>query len=207
MTNLSASFEKLRAQHLVPLASRLEAHLEEVFKNVPRIDRISCRAKSVKSFVKKASKINSDGSQKYPDPLEQIQDVIGARIITFYKPDVLNASQMIEDHFQRIEEKELAPSSEYEFGYFGRHYVLILPSDVLSEELSESPPQIFELQVKTLFQHAWSEASHDLDYKEENEPLTIDDRRRIAFASAQSWGADMAFEEVATNRITDFKQA
>ena len=29
----------------------------------------------------------------------------------------------------------------------------------------ERTPRFFELQVKTLFQHAWSEASHDIAYK------------------------------------------
>jgi ppGpp synthetase/RelA/SpoT-type nucleotidyltranferase len=47
-------------------------------------------------------------------------------------------------------------------------------------------PQFFELQVKTLFQHAWSEAEHDLAYKP-SEPITPHQQRQIAFTAAQAW--------------------
>lgn len=207
MISFEQPYQDLRENHLVPLAERLEAHLKEVFEKQPRVDRISCRAKSVHSFTKKASKLNKDGSAKYTDPLEQIQDVIGARIVTFYRPDVVALTKIVEVHFTPREEKELSPNSEYEFGYFGKHFVLLLPSDVLIENMPDQVPEIFELQIKTVFQHAWSEASHDLDYKEENEPLTFDDKRKIAFASAQAWGADNAFEEIARSRIAQFKKA
>lgn len=207
MTDFTEAYKDLHKNHLAPLAERLEAHLKEIFEKEPRVDRVSCRAKSVASFIKKSSKPNKDGSSKYKDPLEQIQDVIGARVITFYRPDVAKLTEIVEKHFTRIEEKELSPNSEYEFGYFGKHFVLLLPSDVLLDGMPDQAPEIFELQVKTVFQHAWSEASHDLDYKEENEALTFEDKRKIAFASAQAWGADNAFEEIARRRITQLKQA
>ena len=56
-------------------------------------------------------------------------------------------------------------------------------------------PQFFELQLKTLFQHAWSEAEHDLAYKP-SEPLSTLQQRQIAFTAAQAWGADQIFEQL-----------
>jgi putative GTP pyrophosphokinase len=53
----------------------------------------------------------------------------------------------------------------------------------------------FELQLKTLFQHAWSEADHDLGYKPSAE-LSLDQKRRLAFTAAQAWGADLIFDEL-----------
>ena len=87
------------------------------------------------------------------------------------------------------------PDSEKEFGYFGQHYILLIPSDVW--ELSEESGYIsfFELQIKTLYQHAWAEANHDLCYKADRE-LSSDEKRRIAFTAAQSWGADTIFNEL-----------
>ncbi|MCL5802016.1 MAG: hypothetical protein M1283_05805, partial [Gammaproteobacteria bacterium] len=56
-------------------------------------------------------------------------------------------------------------------------------------------PNLFELQIKTLFQHAWAEAEHDLGYKTSNS-LTSLQKRKIAFTAAQAWGADQIFDEL-----------
>jgi len=53
----------------------------------------------------------------------------------------------------------------------------------------------FELQIKTLFQHAWAESEHDLAYKPV-EDLPKDQRRRVAFVAAQAWGADHILHEL-----------
>jgi putative GTP pyrophosphokinase len=100
-----------------------------------------------------------------------------------------------------IELKDHVPESESEFGYFGRHYILFVQSDVIVPGVDKSLlPRVFELQVKTLFQHAWAEGEHDLGYKLGAKPLTKDDKRRFAFASAQAWGADRMFEELFQER-------
>ena len=87
--------------------------------------------------------------------------------------------------------------SEWEFGYFGKHHILMIPSDVIDPEWNNTMlPRFFELQIKTFFQHAWSEAEHDVGYKETKKQLTLDQRRRLAFTSAQAWGADRMFDEL-----------
>jgi ppGpp synthetase/RelA/SpoT-type nucleotidyltranferase len=68
---------------LKPLATAIEAHLSECFSGEPRIDRITARPKAVDSFMKKAQALVKS-RPKYCEPLSQIQDQIGARIITFY---------------------------------------------------------------------------------------------------------------------------
>jgi len=67
----------------------------------------------------------------------------------------------------------------------------VVPSDVGRYEA----PRFFELQIKTLFQHAWSEANHDLGYKSPG-PLSQDQQRRLAYTAAQAWGADRVFNEL-----------
>jgi putative GTP pyrophosphokinase len=61
-------------------------------------------------------------------------------------------------------------------------------------------PKVLELQIKTLFQHAWSEANHDLGYKPDLQPLDPDDERKLAFTAAQAWGADQIFDELYRKR-------
>lgn len=181
---------------LVPLAAELSNYIADILKREPRIDRISVRPKAPQSFLKKAQS-QLDGKPKYKDPLSQIQDQLGARIITFYKYDVERIDAIIKQYFKAIEYRDRVPESEWEFGYFGRHYVLVLPTDVRADEIGEMHiPDFFELQIKTLFQHAWSEAEHDLGYKPDTAPLKSDEKRKLAYTSAQAWGADQIFDEL-----------
>jgi putative GTP pyrophosphokinase len=195
MTSLVEAYAVRRETMLLPLAARLEAHLKGLFDTYPRIDRISARAKSVDRFIAKAEK-QTDGKPRYGDPLNQIQDQLGARIVTFYKGDVDKLTEEIKKYFRYIESRQIVPDSEREFGYEGRHFILFIPRDVFDDTVwEEETIPFFELQIKTLFQHAWSEAEHDLGYKPTGE-LTSDQKRRLAFTAAQAWGADQMFEDL-----------
>ena len=182
------------------LAPSLREHIEGFLKGTPRIDRITTRAKAVDRFLAKAANLK-DGQPKYAEPLSQIQDQLGARVVVFYKSDVADVEAMIKKHIRAIEYKDLVPESEAEFSYFGRHLVLVTPNDIVPDEADRADvPAFFELQIKTLFQHAWAEANHDLGYKSRGQELTSDEKRRIAFASAQAWGADEMFESLFCSR-------
>lgn len=193
MSRMREAYAKRYHECLSPLASELEQLLQRELGDMPRVDRISARAKGIDRFLDKANKLEN-GAPKYTDPLSQIQDQVGARVVAFYIDDVIDVSARVEELFRRIEAKAIVPERDSEFGYFGRHYILLLPTD-LPTSSAEDAPTFFELQVKTLFQHAWSEANHDLGYKPEDE-LDSDFRRKIAFTSAQSWGADQIFNEL-----------
>lgn len=182
---------------MAALAPRIEGHLRDLIGDRSRIDSVRVRRKSIDRFLQKAAK-EEDGQLKYSDPLNQIQDQIGARLIVYYPSDVERiASEVIRGYFTRIEERSLVPESPNEFGYEGRHFVLFIPSDLVEATWSRSDyPTFFELQVKTLFQHAWAEANHDLGYKAPKE-LQLEQRRKIAFTAAQAWGADHIFQDLA----------
>jgi ppGpp synthetase/RelA/SpoT-type nucleotidyltranferase len=109
MTALQDAYETRRKQMLLPLAERLEAHLKSLFDGCKRIDRISVRAKSVDRFVAKASK-QVEGKPKYEDPLKQIQDQLGARIVTFYKSDVETLTNEVKKYFSYIESVQINPT-------------------------------------------------------------------------------------------------
>src|SRR6185312_1039660 len=83
----------------------------------------------------------------------------------------------------------------------GMHFIIALPADAIPKTIPrDAPPRFFELQVKTLFQHAWAEAEHDIGYKPGRE-LNGDQERRFAFTAAQAWGADRIFAELAAELI------
>jgi ppGpp synthetase/RelA/SpoT-type nucleotidyltranferase len=193
---LLAEYRERHSAILMPLASKLQVHIQEALTGIPRVDRVSARAKSPDRFVGKAMKRKDDGGLKYEHPFEQIQDLVGARVIVFYKQDVDAVSDAIDRYFRRIEGQDLVPDSVNEFGYVGRHFILAVPEDVIEDAADRSKtPDFFELQVKTLFQHAWSEAEHDLAYKP-TEPLSPLQQRQIAFTAAQAWGADQIFQQL-----------
>ena len=197
---LQAEYSRRFEEIFVRLAPALCEHIADYMKDQPRIDRITVRPKSVERFLKKAATTEGVGL-KYSEPLAQIQDQVGARIVVFYNQDVEQIDKIVKKYFTAIEYRNLVPESEAEFGYFGHHLVLVLPSEIIEEDMDRSMiPRFFELQIKTLFQHAWSEADHDLGYKPEGTALTPDQKRRIAFTSAQAWGADLIFDQLFQER-------
>ena len=193
--SLEAEYRE-RYPALKKLAERLEEHLSGIVEPYPRVDRVIARAKTVESFLAKAAKTEA-GKRKYTDPLAQIQDQVGARLVTFYQTDVEPLRGRVLEFLGAIEDKQVVPDSVREFGYEGHHFILFIPEDVFDDSIDrEASPTFFELQIKTLFQHAWGEADHDLAYKP-SEPLSPEDRRKVAFTAAQAWGADNIFSELA----------
>lgn len=195
--DLRHAFLQRHEEILVPTAAKLENYLKKVlpWPDGINVDQISVRAKAVDSFTKKANKVK-DGAPKYTDPINQIQDQIGARIVVFFKQDAEAACELVKQYFATIEEIHYVPDEPTAFDYEGEHFVCLTPDDIYeNDEEAEQKPEFFEMQVKTLFQHAWSQANHDLIYKAPV-PITNDHRRRVAYTAAQAWGADQMFKEL-----------
>lgn len=192
---LIAEYRARHCEILSPLAEKLKAFIQDAIAGIPRVDRVAARAKSPDRFVGKALK-QFEGRLKYEYPFEQIQDLIGARIIVFYKQDVDTMCEVIERYFRHIENKDIVPDAANKFGYVGKHYILAIPEDLVADDADrDRTPQFFELQIKTLFQHAWSEAEHDVGYKPAD-TITSHHQRQLAFTAAQAWGADHIFAQL-----------
>lgn len=196
MKDAAAIYAERYETSLVRVADRLGGLVSSHVEAIGDIDQVSARAKHPEHFAEKARRTDETGHPKYSSPLTEIQDQVGARIVVFYEGTVREVLEVVRRYFQPIEEKELVPDSFWEFGYFGTHLVLALPADAIPADvdLSETP-RFFELQIKTLFQHAWSQANHDLGYKAPRD-LSGDQKRRLAFTAAQAWGADRTFQEL-----------
>jgi ppGpp synthetase/RelA/SpoT-type nucleotidyltranferase len=179
------------------IAKELQRYIWELLAEQPvRVDWVSAQAKTPASFNRKAQKVTEGGDPRYSDPLGQIQDQIGARVTVLFLSDVTLIGDYLQQYFRHVERRHVIPESEWEFGYFGDHWVNMLPIDVVPDDAVESHvPEFFELQVKTLFQHAWSEAEHDLGYKPEAS-LESEQKRLLAYTSAQAWGADQVFDNL-----------
>jgi Region found in RelA / SpoT proteins len=95
-----------------------------------RVNEIQMRAKTVDSFGKKAmtpKKENSD-EPKYKDPLAEITDLAGVRVITFFPRTVDEVGQCIQREFEVIEKVDHTATTQQEerLGYQSVHYLVRL---------------------------------------------------------------------------------
>src|SRR6266702_2597466 len=109
--------------------------------------------------------LRAEYTRRYDAVLTPLAEALHGFLINCLKGEP-RIDPIVKRWFNPIEFKDHVPESEWEFGYFGRHYVLAIPSDIIDDSWDKSMiPRFFEMQVKTLFEHAWSEAEHDLGYK------------------------------------------
>jgi len=124
---------------------------------------ITDRAKEVDSFKNKIE------DPKYDDPLNQITDLAGIRIIAYVEDDLKPICKIIEDAFDIDTVNSTDKSDELgtdKVGYKSIHYIAKLKSDRLNlPEYKKFKNLKFEIQVRTILQHAWAEIEHDRNYK------------------------------------------
>lgn len=147
----------------VSLADELTKILrKEAARSCP-LALIDARAKSVSSF---AEKILRKG--KYTDPLREITDLCGIRVVAHLKSEVEAMCAFIRDNF-RVDEKNsldtLSRLQPAEFGYRSVHYVVQLRPDRFPDIEADLCDLTAEIQVRTILQHAWSDIGHDRIYK------------------------------------------
>jgi putative GTP pyrophosphokinase len=180
---------------LEKIAAKLEEQLTEILIATPNIDRVICRVKGIESFMAKTNKQEKDGGLKYAVPMREIQDMVGARVVVYYKTDVQSVRDIISEYYPTVEKVHIVPDDATKFGYEGFHMVCFIPNSIFSSRENPLVSNFFELQIKTLYQHAWSQSNHGLGYKPGTE-LSSDNQRMLAFVAAQSWGADKALAEL-----------
>ncbi|MGJ9423505.1 DUF429 domain-containing protein [Aeromicrobium sp. CF3.5] len=121
---------------------------------------VTGRAKSVASFAEKSRRA-SGGVPLYADPMTQITDQIGVRVIAYVASDVEAVADLLVDHFIVKNDRDmgLETASEGLFGYASRHLLLATAA------CDGAPGRNFQVQVRTVLQHAWAEFEHDIRYK------------------------------------------
>jgi predicted RNase H-like nuclease/ppGpp synthetase/RelA/SpoT-type nucleotidyltranferase len=149
---------------------------------------VTARTKSVASFAEKADR-SVDGRRVFTDPLSEITDQIGLRVITFLRDDVTTVANLLGDEMQLLDDRDMGQvtAREGRWGYASRHLLVALPGE-------QQPASI---QVRTVLQHAWAEFEHDIRYKgsipEEDAP---DLDRRFTLAAGLLELADSEFSAI-----------
>jgi putative GTP pyrophosphokinase len=184
---------------LKELKTTLEAKASSALEGVRHIDRLVFRVKDRDSFLKKASATNS-GKPKYTNPLVELEDQVAGRVITFFRDDIAVVRARLEDWFGAVEHEVKEPAGPTEFDYESDHYVFVINEHDKPAGWSsiDAMPTTFEVQVRTLFMHAWAEPQHDLGYKTPaGIELDRETRRELAWIAASAWGADRNLNQVA----------
>lgn len=161
---------------------------------------IEVRVKTVESFGDKAATPSElDPNQpKYSDPLAQITDLTGARIITFFPSTVEEVDQVIEAQFEVLEKTDKADLllKTERLGYHSVHYLVTLKQNrARLPEYERCANLKAEIQVRTILQHAWAEIEHDIQYKSvETIPMPI--KRRLMALAGLLEIADREFQAI-----------
>ena len=110
----------------------------------------------IKTYESLEGKLRLKGD-KYGS-LKDITDILGVRIITYYIDDVDRVATMVERLFRidwenSVDKRRLLEIDS--FGYQSVHFICSYGSF----------PYKFEVQMRTLLQHAWANMNHDTGYK------------------------------------------
>ena len=159
-------------RHLDP---HCQAILQEYEDNLPRFREVEAQVREtlrrtlqeaglavaaiesrVKGHDSLAGKLELKG-HKY-NSLANLTDILGLRVITFYIDDVDKVASAVERLFTIDWENSVDKRKIHErdsFGYLSLHYICSIPDF----------PYRFEIQMRTLLQHAWANMDHDTGYK------------------------------------------
>lgn len=159
-------------RHLDP---HCEAILQEYQDNLPRFREVEAQVRDsikrtladagllvaavesrVKAYDSLAGKLELKG-HKY-NSLADLTDILGLRVITFYIDDVDKVASAVERLFtidweNSVDKRKIHDTDS--FGYLSLHYICSIPDF----------PYRFEIQMRTLLQHAWANMDHDTGYK------------------------------------------
>jgi putative GTP pyrophosphokinase len=145
---------------------------------------LSGRTKTVSSFAEKLTR----KGEKYADPLRDLPDLTGIRVVVPYLRDVPAVVRVLKEQLSILSEDRSGPPPEEttdRFGYRSVHLVVGLGRRRASlSEWAEFASYHAEIQVRTILQHAWASASHKTVYKKEERGLPVILRRRLARLSA-----------------------
>ena len=134
----------------------------------------------VKTSESLAGKLERKGDKYHS--LNDITDLIGLRIITYYTDDVDKVAAIVKQLFKIDWSNSVDKRKAHQldsFGYNSLHYICRLKAPLLSPpggktdsladysspkgEAGWGPP--FEIQMRTALQHVWSAIEHDIGYK------------------------------------------
>ncbi|MBI5288775.1 MAG: RelA/SpoT domain-containing protein [Chloroflexi bacterium] len=165
----AAEFEK-DYQVLVPRAEQLCAEASKQLERLLRqagialANPIQSRVKTWASIAEKLTRVPLDLAK-----IEEMQDLAGMRLILLFDRDIETVRQIVRGHFDVVREYDTQDRlNPDQFGYSAIQLVVMLRPEWLAVPTMSSLEGLrVEIQLRTVAQHLWAEASQVLQYKNE----------------------------------------
>lgn len=186
-------------EDVLPKHARLTRVVQTLLENILNdegIDFLSISGRT-KSHEAALEKINR---KSYDDPVGQITDLTGIRVVTFLDNQVRQISKVISEAFDIDDENSMDRGQilgSDKVGYRSIHFVCNLGArrEGIKEYRGLSHLK-FEIQVRTVLQHAWAELTHDRSYKFSG-VLPANLQRKLNLYAGMLEIVDVAFDEIA----------
>lgn len=183
---------------VLPLHNRLAESVRSLLQNILDLRKIeylsiTSRCKTMESASEKIRR------KRYLTPSTQLTDLCGIRVVTYLPEQVDKVSQAIRQIFEIDEsnsEDQATGLGSDKVGYRSVHFVCTLgPLRAGLPEYEALADLKFEIQVRTVLQHAWAELAHDNSFKlGANLPDEL--QRKLNLHSASLEIVDIAFQEI-----------
>ena len=124
------------------------------------LQRLEGRVKTVDSFMEKAE------SYELANPLEEIEDQCGLRIVCLFLGQIDTIAAIIRNNFTVLsEDNKIEHLDEHSFGYMAFHFTCKLPPYCTGPRYDAIKQLPFEIQVRTIAMDTWATISHYIQYK------------------------------------------
>ena len=169
LVEIAEDFESKRENY-----KRVANHLENILSECPKVHSVKKRVKNtehliekiIRKSVKKGIKIDVNNYE------EEINDLIGVRVLHLFKEDWQTIHREIIErwdllgqatvNYRKGDDLEVFLENgcnikEHKFGYRSVHYLI-------ENRPTKNERSIVEIQVRTIFEEAWSEIDHSIRY-------------------------------------------
>jgi ppGpp synthetase/RelA/SpoT-type nucleotidyltranferase len=172
---------------LEALSERLRGEFSRLLEGAGvQVQFVASRVKGRASLQRKLS--SPDKTYKH---LWEVTDLVGLRVATYFEDTIETIARLVEERYQvdfRHSTDKLRFTDAGRFGYRSLHYVCAVPG-------GPHPEFRFELQLRTVLQHAWAEVEHDLGYKA-HDAVPEQIRRRFSRVASLLEIADQEFVSI-----------